>query len=124
LSILCTGTQKRSDLLDYCNTSHRESVWSRDRCGYPKERESQDPRPCREDDLLGLYKSGREGQSLAAGSRQPTGRVPAAGLLHTDDSRHCAAAINQPRPKTEDVVCQPLDEILAVGLKHTHAMGA
>jgi hypothetical protein len=29
-----------------------------------------------------------------------------------------------PTPKTEDVVCQPLKEILAVGLKQTHAMGA
>lgn len=62
------------------------------------------------------------------GCRVSTGRVPAAGLMHADDSRHSAVAMDggsdHPCPKTAGVVHQPPEDILALGLKHTHAMGA
>ena len=54
--------------------------------------------------------------------------MPAAGLMHADDSRHSAIAMDggsvHPCPKTAGVVYQPPEDILALGLKHTHAVGA
>jgi len=62
------------------------------------------------------------------GCRVSTGRVPTAGLLHADDSRHGAVAMDDgsyhPCPKTAGVVYQPPEDVLAVDLKHTLAIGA
>lgn len=76
--------------------------------------------PCGEVDLWVHARVVKEAKAWLQGldeSRASSGRASARGRLEAWRRSHGSG---QPHPKSEGVVCKPPDDILVVGLKHSH----